>query len=63
MTTSDDASEVHPDSIETVKLYVPGTRFEIIVVVPVPVIAPGLIVHVPAYRQTIQYDTSCCRST
>jgi hypothetical protein len=26
---------------------VPGIRFEIVVVVPVPVIAPGLTVHVP----------------
>jgi hypothetical protein len=47
MTTVDDASDVHPDSIETVKLYVPGTRFATIVVIPVPVIAPGLSVQFP----------------
>jgi hypothetical protein len=47
ITTEDEASEVQPDVMATVKLYVPGIRFEIIVVVPVPVIAPGLIVQVP----------------
>ena len=29
------------------KLYVPGTRFVIVVVVPVPVIPPGMIVQFP----------------
>jgi hypothetical protein len=47
ITTSADGSEVQPDAIVTVKLYVPGIRFGIIVLVPVPVIAPGLTVHVP----------------
>lgn len=42
-----DDTEIHPASLLTVKLYVPGLRFEIVVVVPVPVIAPGLIVHIP----------------
>jgi hypothetical protein len=47
ITTSDDGREEQPDAIVTVKLYVPGIRFGIIVLVPVPVIPPGLIVHVP----------------
>jgi hypothetical protein len=47
ITTEDEASEVQPDAIVTVKLYVPGTRFEIIVDVPDPEIAPGLIVQTP----------------
>jgi hypothetical protein len=41
------ASDVHPPSVVTVKLYVPGRRSVTIVVVPVPAIDPGLIVHVP----------------
>jgi hypothetical protein len=47
ITTVADGSEVQPDTIDTVKLYVPGIRFSTVAVVPVPVIPPGLIVHVP----------------
>jgi hypothetical protein len=46
ITTSVDASDVQPPDV-TVKLYVPAERFVIVVLVPVPVIDPGLIVHVP----------------
>jgi hypothetical protein len=45
--TSAVAMEVHPVSVVTVKLYVPPVRPAIVVVVPDPVTAPGLIVHVP----------------
>src|SRR5450759_1261126 len=47
MTTSADASEIHPAASVTVKLYVPAAKPVMVVVVPVPVIAPGLIVQVP----------------
>jgi hypothetical protein len=47
MTTLADGSDVQPDPTETVKLYVPVERFVIVVLVPVPVIEPGLIVQVP----------------
>jgi hypothetical protein len=47
ITTFPEASDVHPASLETVKLYVPGIRFVTVVLVPVPAIDPGLIVHVP----------------
>ena len=47
MTTSADAFDIQPAAAVTLKLYVPGIRFEMVVVVPVPVIAPGLIVQVP----------------
>ena len=47
ITTLADEADVHPAALVTVKLYVPAARPEIVVLVPVPVIAPGLIVHVP----------------
>jgi hypothetical protein len=47
ITTSADEGDIHPAAAVTLKLYVPGIRFEIIVLSPVPVIAPGLIVHDP----------------
>ena len=47
MITSEDATDIQPAAAVTVKLYVAGTRLEIVVLVPVPLIAPGLIVHVP----------------
>ena len=46
-TTSADGSDIHPAEAVTLKLYVPGIRFEMVALVPVPVIPPGLIVHVP----------------
>ena len=45
--TSAEGFDIHPAAAVTLKLYVPGIRFEMVVLVPVPVIAPGLIVHVP----------------
>ena len=47
ITTSADGSEIHPADAVTLKLWVPGIRFEMVTVVPVPVIPPGLTVHVP----------------
>ncbi len=47
ITTSADGCDIHPAEAVTLKLYVPGIRFEMVVLSPVPVIAPGLIVHVP----------------
>ncbi len=46
--TSADARDIHPAALVTLKLYVPGLRFEIVVLEPVPAIAPGLITQVPA---------------
>jgi hypothetical protein len=48
ITTLADAGEVHPAAVVTVKLYVPVARPEIVVLVPVPEIDPGLIVQLPA---------------
>jgi hypothetical protein len=47
ITTSVDGRDIQPAALVTLKLYVPGTRFGIVKVVPVPVIPPGLIVQVP----------------
>ena len=47
MITSEDATDIQPAAAVTVKLYVAGTRLEIVVLVPVPDMAPGLMVHVP----------------
>jgi hypothetical protein len=46
-TTSADGCDIHPAAAVTLKLYVPGIRLKMVLVVPVPFIAPGLIVHVP----------------
>ena len=45
--TSADARDIHPDAPVTLKLYVPGLRFEMVTLVPLPAIAPGLIIHIP----------------
>ena len=47
ITTFVEADEVHPDELVTSKLYVPDASPETLVLVPVPDIAPGLIVQVP----------------
>ena len=47
ITTLADSSEIHPASLVTLNLYVPGLRFVRVVVDPVPAIDPGLIVHIP----------------
>jgi hypothetical protein len=43
-------ADVHVASLVTVKLYVPATNPVIVFVVPVPVIAPGLMVQLPDGR-------------
>src|SRR5271154_5316301 len=48
MTTLADAGEIHPAALVTVKLYVPAKSPVIVVVAPVPAIAPGFIVQLPA---------------
>jgi hypothetical protein len=50
ITTFAEAGEVHPEAFVTVKLYVAAGSPEIVVVIPVPAIAPGLIVQLPAGR-------------
>jgi len=47
MTRLADATEVHPAVFVTVKLYVPETNPEIVLLEPVPIMAPGLIVQFP----------------
>jgi hypothetical protein len=47
MITSAEIRDIHPAALVTLKLYVPGVRFDIVVLVPVPAIAPGLITHIP----------------
>ena len=48
MTTLADATEIHPRLLVTVKVYVPATSPDIVVVVPVPavVVPPGFLVKV-----------------
>ena len=56
-----DGEEEHPAALVIVKLYVPATRPEIVVVNPVPAITPGLIVQLPAgrlLRMTLPVATS-----
>jgi hypothetical protein len=50
MTTLPDAGEVHPAALVTVYVYVPVAKGVIVNEVPVPAIAPGLIVQLPAGR-------------
>jgi hypothetical protein len=45
--TSAEECDVQPAELVTSNLYVPGRRFEIVAEVPVPAIAPGLMIHVP----------------
>jgi hypothetical protein len=47
ITTSAVSIETHPASLVTLKRYVFGIKLDMVIVLPVPVIAPGLIVHVP----------------
>ena len=42
-----DGNDVHPAAFVTVKVYAPETRPEIVVLVVLPVIAPGLSVQFP----------------
>ena len=48
ITTLVAATETHPDALVTVKLYVPADKPDTVLFAPLPDIAPGLIVHVPA---------------
>ena len=48
MIISADATEVHPSAFVTVKLYVPATSPDMVVLIPAPAIAPGLIIQFPA---------------
>ena len=50
MTTLADAKEIHPASSVTVNEYIPGAKLRMVVLTPVPAIAPGLIVQFPAGR-------------
>jgi len=47
ITTLADARDVHPIEFVTVKLRVPAARPDMVVLAPVPAIAPGLIVQLP----------------
>jgi hypothetical protein len=47
ITTSADVFDIQPAAVVTLKLYVPGIRFDIVMLIPDPVIAPGLMVQVP----------------
>jgi len=42
-----DDTEVHPEALVTVKLYVPAINPVTVVLIPEPAIAPGLIVQLP----------------
>ena len=50
MTTSEDAGEMHPLELVTVKVYDPGANPVMVTVVVDPVRFPGLIVQVPDGR-------------
>jgi hypothetical protein len=47
ITTFTDANDVHPSEFVKVKVCVPAARFEMVVLRPVPAIAPGLITQFP----------------
>jgi hypothetical protein len=47
ITAFNEAVEVHPAALVTVKFIVPGASPEIVLLVPVPVTPPGLMVQVP----------------
>jgi hypothetical protein len=47
MTTFVEGDEIHPAALVTVKLYVFAASPVIVLLVPVPDMAPGLMVHVP----------------
>jgi hypothetical protein len=53
ITTFADAEEIQPDASVTVKLYVPATKPVMVVLAVEPVIAPGLIVQLPAGKPLI----------
>ena len=48
MTTLPDAGDIHPAAFVTVYVYVPVAKGVMVNDVPVPAIAPGLIVQLPA---------------
>jgi hypothetical protein len=50
MTTLADATEVHPEALVTVKLYVAAAKPDIVILDVLPDMVPGLIVQLPAGR-------------
>lgn len=48
ITIFEEAAEMHPAALVTVKLCVPVASPAMVVVIPLPVIVPGLIVQLPA---------------
>lgn len=61
ITTLDDGNEVHPTEFVTVKPYVPGAMPDIVVLAPVPAMAPGLITQLPAgkpFNTTLPVDNA-----
>ena len=60
MTTLADAGEIHPAELVTVNVCVPAAIPVIILLVPVPATAPGLIVQFPAgksFKVTLPVET------
>lgn len=60
MTTSEDAGEVQPLEFVTVKVYDPGVKPVMVVLVVEPVRFPGLMVQLPdgnPLRTTLPVDT------
>ena len=47
ITTFEDAAEVHPTELVTVKVRVPAASPDIVILDPVPAMAPGLMVQFP----------------
>ena len=60
ITTLADATEVHPTEFVTIKPYVPGAIPDTVIPAPVPAIAPGLTIQLPAgkpVKTTLPVDT------
>jgi len=60
ITTFADANDVHPIEFVTVKLCVPAARLVMVVLRPVPAIAPGLIIQFPTgnpFNTTLPVET------
>ena len=60
ITTSEDALEVHPAELVTVKVWLPAATPDTIVLLVDPILPPGLIVHVPdgnPFNTTLPVDT------
>jgi hypothetical protein len=60
ITTFNDAAEVHPTELVTVKVRVPGTSPEMVALKPEPAMAPGLITQFPegkSFNSTLPVET------